>query len=402
MPAQGPLPGSAAFVVLIAAVLTMSAMTIDINLPAIPATAAAFATSPTKAQLSVSLFFVGFALGQAGFGPLADRFGRRPVLLAGIVGYLAATIACAVAPTIDSLLAARLVQGLAAASGPILGRAIIRDRFDGAEMARVMSLVLAAFITAPLIAPSIGALILTLGSWRWIFWFLALYGAVLLTLVLVYLEESLPRPDPEALDPRRLIGAYRSVLGEPVSRRFGALVVIGLAMLLVYLVSASPIFMVTYGLSPTAFGLVFALIAVCSALGSLVNTRLVHRFALEAITLASFAAAAAAMAGGLLLVAVDLAMPWSLIPPFGAFFFCFNIIVANATTLAMRPHKEIAGAAASVLGVLQSLIPAGIATVVAILGDGTPRPAMVAMLALALIGVWLARQAVAQTTSAPS
>ncbi len=402
MPAHGPVPGSAAFVVLIAAVLTMSAMTIDINLPAIPATAEALGSSATKAQLSVSLFFVGFALGQAFFGPLADRFGRRPVLLGGIVGYLLATVACAVAPTIDGLLAARLAQGLAAASGPILGRAIIRDRFEGAEMARVMSLVLAAFITAPLVAPSIGALILTLGSWRWIFWFLAVYGAVLLALVVAYLEESLARPDPRALDPSRLVGAYRSVLGEPISRRFGAIVVVGLAMLLIYLVSAAPIFMVAYGLSPTAFGLVFALIAVCSALGSLVNTRLVRRFAMESITFAAFAAAAMAMAGGLLLVALDRAMPWALILPFGAFFFCFNIIVANATTLAMRPHKEIAGAAASVLGVLQSLIPAAIATLVAFLGDGTPRPAMAAMLALSLLGVWLARPAAVQTTSAPS
>ena len=402
MPANGPVPGSAAFVVLIAAVLTMSAMTIDINLPAIPATAEAFGSSATKAQLSVSLFFVGFALGQAFFGPLADRFGRRPVLLGGIVGYLLATVACAVAPTIDALLAARLVQGLAAASGPILGRAIIRDRFEGAEMARVMSLVLAAFITAPLVAPSIGALILTLGSWRWIFWFLALYGAVLLALVMAYVEESLARPDPRALDPSRLVGAYRNVLGEPVSRRFGALVVIGLAMLLIYLVSAAPIFMVSYGLSPTTFGLVFALIAVCSALGSLVNTQLVRRFAMESIIVVSFTAAALAMAGGLLLVALDRAMPWALIPPFGAFFFCFNIIAANATTLAMRPHKEIAGAAASVLGVLQSLIPAAIATLVATVDDGTPRPAMAAMLALSLLGVWLARQAAAQTTSAPS
>ena len=402
MPANGPVPGSAAFVVLIAAVLTMSAMTIDINLPAIPATAEAFGSSATKAQLSVSLFFVGFAMGQAFFGPLADRFGRRPVLLGGIVGYLLATVACAVAPTIDALLAARLVQGLAAASGPILGRAIIRDRFEGAEMARVMSLVLAAFITAPLVAPSIGALILTLGSWRWIFWFLALYGAVLLALVMAYVEESLARPDPRALDPSRLVGAYRNVLGEPVSRRFGALVVIGLAMLLIYLVSAAPIFMVSYGLSPAAFGLVFALIAVCSALGSLVNTQLVRRFAMESIIVVSFTAAALAMAGGLLLVALDRAMPWALIPPFGAFFFCFNIIAANATTLAMRPHKEIAGAAASVLGVLQSLIPAAIATLVATVDDGTPRPAMAAMLALSLLGVWLARQAAAQTTSAPS
>lgn len=399
---KGPRPGSAAFVILIAAILTMSAMTIDINLPAIPATAAAFAASESKAQLSVAVFFVGFAIGQAFFGPLSDRYGRRPVLLVGIIGYLAATVACAMAPTIDSLLVARTVQGLAAASGPILGRAIVRDRFEGPEMARVMSFVLAAFITAPLIAPSIGAAILTFASWRWIFWFLAAYGAVLLLLVLVFVEESLARPDPGSLAPGRIVAAYRAVLMEPVSRRYGGAAIICIAMLLAYLVSAAPIFMTTYGLSPPAFGLVFALVAFCSAFGSLANTRLVRRLPLETITRGAFVGAALAMVLGLLLVALDRAMPYALIPAFGAFFFAFNIIVANATTLAMRPHGAIVGAASSVLGVLQSLIPAGIAMLVARLGDGTPVPVMLVMLGLALLGLWLVRPGAAQTTSTPS
>jgi MFS transporter, DHA1 family, multidrug resistance protein len=401
-PNNRPKPGSPAFVILIAAILTMSAMTIDINLPAIPATAVAFDASATKAQLSVAVFFIGFALGQAFFGPASDRFGRKPVLMLGIVGYLAATVACALAVSIDGLLAARLAQGLAAASGPILGRAIVRDRFEGPEMARIMSFAFAAFMTAPLIAPSIGAVILGFASWRWIFWFLALYGVILLTFVVLFLDESLARPDPRSLEPARIVGAYRAVLRDPVSRRYGAAAIICISMLLAYLVSAAPIFMTTYGLSATAFGVFFAVVAVWSALGSLVNTRLVRRLPLETLIRGAFVGAAAAMVVGLLLVALDRAMPYILILPFGAFFFAFNIIAANATALAMRPHGAIAGAAASVLGVLQSLIPAGVAMVVAALGDGTPRPAMLVMLGLALLGLWVVRPGVTQTNNAPS
>ena len=402
MPVRPLVPGSVAFVALIAAILTMSAMTIDINLPAIPATALAFGASETEAQLTVSVFFLGFAVGQAFFGPLADRFGRRPLLIIGILAYLVATLVCALAPSIEMLLGARLVQGLAAASGPILGRAVIRDRFEGAEMARITSFVMAAFVMAPVIAPSIGALILAFASWRWIFGFLACYGAVLLVLVLTRLDESLARPDPGALRPRRIVGAYRAVLAHPDSRRFGALSVLGLAMLIAYLISAAPIFMTIHGLSPSDFGMVFAAIAVCSAIGSLVNTRLVRRFPLESIIRWAFLGASIAMALALALAQLDVGGAIALVPLFGLFFLCFSVIVPNATAIAMLPHATIAGAATSALGVAQSVIPAVIGTFVAAAGDGTARPAIGTMLALALLGLWLARRPAAQVTSAPS
>lgn len=402
MPKTPLVPGSATFVALIAAVLTMSAMTIDINLPAIPATALAFDTSETQAQLSVSFFFLGFAVGQAFFGPLADRFGRRPLLIGGILAYLAATLACASAPSIELLLTARLLQGLAAASGPILGRAVIRDRFEGPEMARVMSFVMAAFVMAPIIAPSIGALILGIASWRWIFGFLACYGTVLLVLVITRLDESLAKPDLHALKPHRVAGAYRAVLGNPESRRFGALSVLGLAMLISYLISAAPIFMTAYGMTPSAFGVIFAAIAVCSAIGSLLNTRLVRRYPLETLIRLAFAGAATAMALAFGLAQTGLGGAYTLVPLFGLFFLCFSVIVPNATALAMRPHARIAGAATSVLGVAQSVIPAIIGTFVATVHDGTARPAILTMLALALTGLWLARRPAAQATSTPS
>jgi MFS transporter, DHA1 family, multidrug resistance protein len=167
-------PGSGAFIALIAALMAMTAMTIDINLPAIPVTAEALGASLTTTQLTVTIFFGGFAVGQLVWGPLSDRIGRKPGVLVGTAVYVVATVGCALAPSIEALLALRAVQGFGAGAGSVLSRAIIRDLFEGPQMARILSLALAAFITAPIVAPSIGAVILGFASWRWIFGFLAI------------------------------------------------------------------------------------------------------------------------------------------------------------------------------------------------------------------------------------
>ena len=206
-------PGSGAFIALIAAMMTMTAMTIDINLPAIPATAADLGASLTTSQLTVTIFFGGFALGQLVWGPLSDRIGRKPGVLVGTVIYVVATVGCALAPDMTTLLLLRAVQGFGAGAGSVLGRAIIRDLFDGPQMARMLSLALAAFITAPIVAPTIGALILSFASWRWIYGFLAIYGVVMLALAALFLEESLKIRNPR----RARAGAARCAALRPCS-----------------------------------------------------------------------------------------------------------------------------------------------------------------------------------------
>ena len=144
----------------------------------------------------MTIFFAGFAFGQLLWGSLSDRFGRKPGILIGTVVYLIATVGCALAPTSRHLLTWRAIEGIGAGAGSVLGRAIVRDLFDGPQMARMLSLAMAAFIIAPIVAPSIGAVILTVASWRWIFGFLAVYGAIVLLLAALFLEESLKVKDP--------------------------------------------------------------------------------------------------------------------------------------------------------------------------------------------------------------
>ncbi len=377
-------PDSGLFVALLAALMTMTAMSIDISLPAVPATAASLGASLAVAQLIVPAFFLGFAIGQTLWGPTSDRFGRRPVLLLGIVLYVVATLGCAVSPTMELLLVLRVVQGIGAGAGSILSRTIIRDLFQGADMARVMSLTLAAFITAPIVAPTVGALILTIAPWRGIFVFLAVYGVALLALTWVYLEESLPVRNPRALSLERMAGGYRAMFGNTDSRAYAIAVMFVFATLTTYLTNAPSVFMQTYKVSPSMFGLIFAIVAACSAAGNLINARIVHRLPLARVMAVGLAGAVASMALNLVVAILGHGGPWGLVPGFAGFFFFFGFIAANGTTLALMPHRENVGAAISALGVTQTIVPAVVAASIAALYDGTAHPTAIGMLLLML------------------
>lgn len=373
---------------LVAGLMTVSAMSTDINLPAIPVIAATFGAPVAAAQLTVTTFFVGFGLGQLFVGPLSDRFGRRPVMLGGLLLYVLATLGCTLATTLESLLLWRTLQGVLASAGPVLARAVIRDLFEGPRMARVLSLATAAFVVAPIVAPSIGALLLGLGGWRWIFAFLALYGALLALFARLWLGETLREPDPAALSPRRFLGSWVAVLRHPRSRRYGAVSVVNFVALVVYLTNSPGMFMGDYGLDAGAFGAVFALVATASATGSLTNARLVRRLPLARLVPAALAGGALATGAATLAAASGLASLWSLVALMAVAFFCFSTVMSNATALAMQPHGAMVGAASSVLGVLQTVIPAVVASLVASLaGTGTVATsgAMCAAFAIALL-----------------
>jgi DHA1 family bicyclomycin/chloramphenicol resistance-like MFS transporter len=382
------VPGSGAFIALIAAMTAMTAMTIDINLPAIPVTAVDLGTSLTMAQLTVTVFFGGFAIGQLLWGSLSDRIGRKPGILVGTVLYEIATVGCALAPDIATLLTLRVIQGIGAGAGAVLGRAIIRDLFRGAQMARILSLVMAAFILAPIVAPSIGALILTLASWRWIFGFLAIYGAVVLLLATVFLDETLQVKDLNALDPSRLLRSFAAVFHDPRSRSWAAVVTLALGPLTVYLANSSAVLMAGYGLSASQFGVAFAVVAVCSSAGSLLNSRLVRRIPLARVIILAQAGSVAMMAAALALAVTGWGGAWPLVGTLALYFVSFGLVVSNATTLALEPHGAAAGSAAAALGFIQTVVPALIASCIAALYDGTAIPMVAAMLVLSALG-WL-------------
>lgn len=381
-------PGSGAFVALIASLMTVTAMTIDINLPAIPIMAEVLGASLTTAQLTVTIFFLGFAFGQLFWGPLSDATGRKPAMLAGLALYEAATIGCAFAGDMSWLLGLRLVQGFGAGAGSVLARAVIRDLFQGQQMARILSLALAAFITAPIIAPSIGALILTVASWRWIFGFLAIYGALLLLLAGLFLEESLKTRHPEALNLKRLSRALAEVFRHPASRSWAVAVTLAFGTLTVWLANSPAVLMEAYGMQPQAFGIAFAVIAAASAVGNLANSRLVRHVPLGRVVTHALTAGSLAIALTLGLALAG-AGSWLIVAGMSLFFAAFGLIVANATTLALQPHGMIVGSAAAALGFVHTIVPAALGSLVAVLYDGSAVPMLGAILLL-LIGGRLA------------
>ena len=365
-------------------------MTIDINIPAIPATALDLGTSETKSQLTIAFFFIGFAVGQAFYGPISDRFGRKPIILIGLAGYVLATIGCALSSSIEMLLTMRVLQGLTAACGPVLGRAVVRDRFSGPAMARVMSFVMAAFILAPIIAPSIGALILSFLHWRFIFVFLTVYALIIWLIVFFRFEETVDKLDPTATRLSRIIRSYPRFFAHKVSLCYGAVTVIFLSALVLYLSASSLIFMTGYGLSPSEFGLMFAAIAAFAGAASLINARLAVSIALTQIIFIALWMTLAGLGFGLFADLWGFGGALAMLPAFGLFFFGFNMIVTNSTALAMQPHSTGIGAMASVLGTFQSLVPAVISGLLAPLQDGTVLPTIIPMLLLTLLSMALA------------
>jgi MFS transporter, DHA1 family, multidrug resistance protein len=381
-------PGSLAFTALLGGLTAMTAFAVDMSLPALPTLAQSFAASPERVQLTLSLFVFGYGVGQLFYGPLSDRFGRRPLLLAGLAIYTLSGFACALAPTIEMLVAARLVQGLGGCVGPILGRAVVRDHFSGARVAQMLSYVMLVFALAPMVAPLLGGALLALLGWPSIFFAFGLFGLALMLATWLGFGESLSVPDANALRLTRLLANGRRFFGN--RRCVGHMLINSFIFAgLFAFISASPfVFIEVYGVPPGRFGLYFALSALGIVLGALANGRLVRRHRPDRVLRLGLALLAAA---GALMLALALA-GWGGPLPFAlamtAYVFAQGLSMPNAIAAAMEPLPDMAGMSASFLGAVQMLAGSLAGYVVNALYDGTPLP-MAAIIAAMSAGAFL-------------
>jgi DHA1 family bicyclomycin/chloramphenicol resistance-like MFS transporter len=347
-------PGFREFVVLIAGLMALNALAIDAMVPALPAIGRSLGVpTENERQLVVSLYMFGFGTTQLLYGPLSDRFGRKPVLIASLLLYLVFALACAAAGSFFLLLVARALQGAAAASSRVLTVAIVRDRFQGARMARLMSLAFMTFLLMPMLAPSFGQLTLLIASWRAIFFGLATFAAVMLVWSLARLPETL---HPEYRRPFSLPAIASGVAITLRNRQSIAYTFAFTSMtgaLIGYVVSIQQIVFDQFH-RPNLIAIAFAGIAAPMAVTSYANSRLVERigmrrmghFALIAFVSVSLIHLASALAGESFGRFVLLQ---------GATMACFGLSSANLGALAMQPMGAIAGTASSVQGTIGTI-----------------------------------------------
>ena len=363
-PNRLPKPGSFGLVVLLAALTSAGPISTDLYLASFPNLIADLKTDAASAQLTLSSFTLCFGLSGLILGPLADRFGRRPILLAGFIFYFLSSLACALAVSIESLIALRAMQAVGAATGPIVARAVVRDMHDGHEAGRLLAFMAATMGIIPAIAPSLGAAALAFGGWRIQFVIMASTAAIGLGLVFYYLSETLARENRQPFVPGDLFVRYLRLLGDgtfllPVV--MGALAFSGI---FAFISGGSLVLQTIYGQSPTEFGLSFGLTVLGYVTGTATGGRLVRRVGGRAL----IRAGACLLAGSSLIMAASL--HWGadsafmiLIPMVG--YTCgIGLIVPQSTALALMPYPHMAGTASAMSAALHLGIAATIGIIV--------------------------------------
>ncbi|MFC6513670.1 Bcr/CflA family multidrug efflux MFS transporter [Streptomyces goshikiensis] len=365
-------------------------LSMDMYLPALPEVTTALHSPAATIQLTLTACLAGMALGQLVIGPMSDKWGRRGPLLAGMVVYVLATALCALAPTAGTLIAFRLLQGLAGAAAIVIARAVVRDLYDGVEMARFFSTLMLISGTAPIIAPLIGGQVLRFADWRGVFAVLTVVGLALTLLVWRGLGETLPAERRQTGGVGAALRTMRGLLADRVFAGYMLAGGFGFAVLFSY-ISASPfVVQEIYGASPQAFSLLFGLNSVgLIAVGQINGKLLVGRVSLDkalasglgTITLASVA---------LLLMSTGVFGEVGLVPIAAALFVLMSamgLVLPNTNAQALMRTPHAAGSASALLGTSSFLVGAIASPLVGIAGEGTAVPMAVVQLACSLLSV---------------
>ncbi|MCM8594271.1 multidrug effflux MFS transporter [Accumulibacter sp.] len=374
-----PCP-SIALAALLTTLVALGPLSTDLYLPALPTLARAFASGAAEVQLTLSVFLAGFACGQIIYGPLSDRFGRRPVLLAGLVLYCLGSLGCVLSTSIERLVFARFVQALGACAGPVIGRAVVRDVWGASESARIIAYIGAAMALAPLFGPTIGGLLTVWLGWQSNFVVLLLIGLVQLVAVGRMLAESNVHRDPEATRPDRMIAGFARLLGDRGYLACLLCLAFSYSALFAFISGSSFVLADRHGLSPQAFGACFGLVVAGYLLGSVTSGRLVRRVGSTCLLRYGAWLGALAGAGMAGLEFAGVRQIWALLAPMFLCTAATGLVMPNAISRALAPYPAMAGSASALMGVVQMGVAAlvGVAVGQGLSADGSALAAAVA------------------------
>lgn len=380
---------TAGFITLMALTISLTALAIDAMLPALGEIGRDLSiVNDNDRQLILLAVFAGLASAQIIYGPLSDRFGRKPIILLGLIIFAIGSFISALSDTLSVMLFGRLLQGIGAASPRIVIMAIIRDRYKGDLMASITSLMMMVFILVPILAPLLGQGILLVADWRWIFWMFIAHAAVMSIWFVLAQPETLAPENRIAFRARPLLNAAREVVTTPVT--VGYTVVGGLAFgcFIGFLTSVQQILQEQYALG-SKFPFAFASLAICIGLASLLNSRLVLRFSTRPVIRTSLFLQLV-VSGSFLIFSVlrDFELPlWILLPYLGVAIALCALLFGNVQAVAMEPMGHIAGMASSLIGSFRTLLSLIIGGLIGRAYDGSVAPLITGFAVCALMGL---------------
>lgn len=383
-------PDTLAMTAVLALFTAVGPLSTDMYLPALPAMARDLGASVAEAQLTLSVFLVGFAAGQFVYGPVSDKVGRRPVLLAGLGLFALAGVACALAQSIEALIAARFAQALGGAGPIVLGRAMVRDLYEGARAGRELSRMGSIMGLVPAIAPVLGGFLYQAAGWRAIFAVIAALGLALIAVAALLMPETIRARSPGRLSFGSVLRGFGTLLQNPAYRAYVGLAALGYGGLFAFISGSSFVLQGFYGLGEVPYGLSFAFTVVGYIAGTLAAQRLIGRWGLDR----TIGLGVAFLAGGgtLMLILVAAGVPSSLAVtgPMTLYTAGVGIALPLAQASAMAPFPERAGAASSFLGICQMSFAAlvGVGVGHALDASPLPLPAVVAAIGLSALALF--------------
>lgn len=361
-------------IVLMAAVTVSAGLSIDLCLPAMPRIAEALAADMGRVQQTLSIFILGVGFGQLVYGPLSDRYGRKPVLLAGLSLFCLAGLLCALAENVEQLIAFRLLQAFGAAVGAVVMRAVVRDLYQGVYAARVFSQIMLVMMAAPLIAPLFSAQLLQWFSWRVIFFLLGVFGLWLAVLVYTRLPETLPATKRQTNLLRTLPSQYREVLCHRQALGYFLCGTFTFAGMFAFVTAAPFVYIEYFGVPTGYFGLLYGSNVLMLSLLSWINSRLVVRVGIDPMLVRATWLALAAATALLFFSVSGIGGLWGVFPGLVVFIGTLGLIGANCNAGMLNPFDEAGGTASAIMGAGRFLLGGVASMLVGFLHDGTPVP----------------------------